>query len=337
MINNVFISESYKEQKVFEKQKNGGNIPPVNDERVKYVPIGCGKCMECRKQVARSWRVRLLEDIKEHKNGKFITLTFSNESIKELINQKPTKNWPSMKGLEGYELDNEIATRSVRLFLERWRKKFKKSLRHWLVTELGHNGSENIHLHGIIWTDESYSTIRDIWKYGYIWPRPETKVKTWVNAQTVNYIIKYVHKADEKHQFYKSKVLTSPGIGRHYMTKTDWKANKFNGKETNELYRTSDGSKIAMPIYWRNKIYSEEEREKLWLIKLDKNERWIMGEKVKIEQGEEEYYKLLEWYRIRNKKLGFGSDEKNWEREQYERERRIIKMQERLRNMPPAG
>ena len=30
-----------------------------------------------------------------------------------------------------------------------------------------------------------------------------------------------------------------------------------------ETYRTSTGHKIAMPIYWRNKIYNDEEREKL--------------------------------------------------------------------------
>ena len=47
-----------------------------------------------------------------------------------------------LKVLQGYELDNAIAAYAIRKFLERWRKKFKKSLRHWLVTELGHNGIE---------------------------------------------------------------------------------------------------------------------------------------------------------------------------------------------------
>ena len=28
-------------------------IPPIKDERVKYVPIGCQECIECRKQKAR--------------------------------------------------------------------------------------------------------------------------------------------------------------------------------------------------------------------------------------------------------------------------------------------
>ena len=42
-----------------------------------------------------------------------------------------------------------------------------------------------------------------------------------------------------------------------------------------------------MPIYYRNKIYSEEEREKLWIQKLNSNTRYILGEKIDISKGEE--------------------------------------------------
>ena len=126
-------------------KKNGGIIPAVFDNRILQVPIGCGNCIECRKKKKREWQIRLYEECEENKNGIFVTLTFSNESIRELGKE--------IKNLDGYERDNAIATLAVRRFLERWRKKHKKSVRHWLITELGHNGTENIHLHGIIWTD----------------------------------------------------------------------------------------------------------------------------------------------------------------------------------------
>jgi hypothetical protein len=35
-----------------------------------------------------------------------------------------------------------------------------------------------------------------------------------------------------------------------------------------------------MPIYWRNQLYSEEEREQLWIAKLDEGIRFIGGEKM---------------------------------------------------------
>lgn len=302
-------------------KKNGGVIPAVTDKRVLVVPVGCGKCMECRKQKARNWQVRLHEEIRNDKNGKFVTLTFSNESIKELSKD--------IKGLDGYNLDNEIAKKAVRRFLERWRKKYKKSVKHWLVTELGGNGSENIHLHGIIWTKESDKTINDIWKYGYTWIG-NNKNGGYVNEKTINYIVKYVNKIDEKHKEYNSKILTSAGIGKNYIERKDSKNNIYKGKNTQETYITRQGMKIALPIYYRNKIYTEEEKEKLWLQKLDEQIRWVNGEKVDISKGEEEYYKLLQWHRAKNKRLGYGDDQKNWELKRYENSRRNLLTKQRI-------
>ena len=262
-----------KNRKYISNKKNGGNIPPVKDERVKYVPIGCQNCMECRKQKQRGWQVRLLEDIEHHRNGKFITLTFSNESYADLAEE--------CKGIEGYELDNAIATLAVRRFLERWRKKYTTSLRHWLVTELGHQGTEHVHIHGIIWTNEPLTEVEEKWKYGFMWKGDEERKLNYVNACTVNYITKYISKVDLDHMYYKSIVLTSAGIGREYTKNWSSTQNKYKGKETIETYRTTTGHKIAMPIYWRNKIYNDQEREQLWLYRLDKNERWVCGEKIK--------------------------------------------------------
>ena len=183
------------------------------------------------------------------KNGIFVTLTFSNESITDLSSE--------IDNLTGYNLDNAIAKLAVRRFLERWRKKYKKSVRHWLVTELGHGTTEHLHLHGIIWTDESPKEIERIWKYGYIWAGDEN-VKNYVNEKTVNYIIKYVSKDDKEHKEYTPIILTSPGIGSGYMKSLNMKNNVFKGDETKEYYRTRTGHKIALPIYYRNKIYTDE-------------------------------------------------------------------------------
>lgn len=325
-----------KNPKYTSTKKNGGNIPPIQDPRVLMVPVGCGKCIECRKQEKTKWQVRLLEDVRHNKNAKFVTLTFSNESIAELAKE--------IKGLKGYDLDNEIATLAVRRFLERWRKKYDKSIRHWLITELGHEGTEHVHMHGIMWSNEELDKkletnnislldeIENIWSYGWVWKgaKHNGNYKNFVNEKTVNYITKYVHKIDKDHEYYKAKVLTSAGIGRNYIDRTDSEKHKFNGTETKETYRSRTGHEIALPIYWRNKVWTEEEREKLWLIKLDKQERWVCGEKVDISNGEEEYYKLLEWHRQRNRRLGYGDDSINWDKKKYENERRQLKINERI-------
>ena len=232
-------------------KKNGGIIPAVWDTRALYVPTGCGQCMECKNQKAREWQVRLLEDIKTNKNGKFITLTFSNESITEIskkINLIRTKSkWKTYrdkngkertrwkytekeieKQAAGYTRDNAIATYAIRHFLESWRKKNGKSLRHWLVTELGHQGTENIHLHGIVWTDE-IERIRHTWKYGFSWTGKEIngKIHNYVNQRTVNYSVKYVNKMDLDHLYYNPIILTSAGIGADYIKTLNAHLNRF--------------------------------------------------------------------------------------------------------------
>lgn len=314
-------------------KKNGGVIPAINDPRTYYVPVGCQTCIECRKQKSREWMIRLSEDIKEHKNGVFVTLTFSPEAIAKIIEEdkepedrKRKHEWKDLKKLKGYDLDNAIATKAVRLFLERWRKKYKKSIRHWLVTELGHGKTEHLHLHGILWT-EHVEDIRKIWGYGYVWDgyNVNTKRINYVNENTIAYITKYITKMDEKHLNYKPVILTSNGIGAAYSKTLAFQKNGYkpNGK-TNETYRNEKGYKMGLPIYYRNKAYSEEERERLWIEKLDKGERYVCGEKI--ERGDEETYKnLVEYHRSRTAQLGYPSPSFIWSQKAYEEVRRKMK------------
>lgn len=83
------ISEINRQSKIQKKQKkNGGNVPPITDQRTTKVPIGCQTCKECRDQKSREWQTRLLEDIKTNENGIFVTLTYSTESLQELVKPK---------------------------------------------------------------------------------------------------------------------------------------------------------------------------------------------------------------------------------------------------------
>ena len=51
--------------------------------------------------------------------------------------------------------------------------------------------------------------------------------------------------------------------------------------------------------------------------KLDKLERFVCGEKVSIKDNLEEYEILRDFYRVMNKKLGFGDDSLNWDKKMY--------------------
>lgn len=268
--------------------------------------MGCGKCIECTKQYARSWQIRLTEELKDNKHAKFVTLTFSQEALSELTEAVKVK-LIDKKGI----LENEIATIATRRFLERWRRKYGKSIKHWLVTELGHQGTQRIHMHGVIFTDKTNEEIEERWNYGKIW------VGEYVNEKTINYIIKYVSKMDMVNKGYKPKILCSAGIGKGYLDRYDSRLNKYKGEKTKNTYTFRNGREANLPMYYRNKIYSDEQREQLWMNMLDEETRYVMGEKVDISKGEEEFDELQKIYRIKNKRLGYGDDSKEWRVEEY--------------------
>ena len=115
-------------------RKNNFNAPICEDRRLLLVPAKCGKCIECRKARKREWIIRLNEEIRNNpKKATFWTLTISNEDYEKLKNDSKKKDRDS------------ICKLAVKRMLERIRKKTKKSIRYWFITELGEN-TGRIHL-----------------------------------------------------------------------------------------------------------------------------------------------------------------------------------------------
>jgi hypothetical protein len=253
-----------KNPKYKPNKKNKGKPPVCKDRRLYYIPTKCGCCIECRKEKQREWRVRLDEELRSN-FGYFTTLTIAPESIKELEIDT---------GLKWEKNPNEIATRALRLFLERARKDTKKSIRHWCVTELGEEG-DRIHLHGIFFGQKSAELVRKHWKYGFVF------IGHTCNSRSVNYITKYMLKVDVKHKTFKQIVLASKGIGSGYFDRLDYLWQKQNYKQINvATYTFRNGTKMAMPKYYKNKLFTDKEREKMWINNLNRGILWIYGEKV---------------------------------------------------------
>lgn len=270
-------------------KKNGGHTPYCDDERKKAVAIGCGKCIECRKKRANEWRVRLMIELKNHpENAHFVTMTYSDESLSK-FEQEEALN---------------VASRSIELFRKRWYKKYKCGIKHFLISELGGNDSQRMHLHGILWTEKSKEEVEEVWSYGFV------DYGEFVNERTVNYIIKYIFKIDEKHPDFVTKVWTSKGIGQGYAEGEGKCFNKFRGISTKDYYRMPSGAKVALPIYIRNKIFDENQREELWMQKLDQKKRYVCGEKIDISNGKgiQLYFKCLKYHQERTEALGYSSD-----------------------------
>lgn len=299
-----------KNPKYKPNKKNKGKPPVCKDRRLLYIPAKCGCCIECRKEKQREWRVRLEEELRLN-FGYFTTLTISPEGIKE-IEEKT--------GLKWEENPNEIATKGLRLFLERARKETGKSIKHWCVTELGEK-KDRIHLHGIFFGQKSAELIRKHWKYGFVF------IGGYCNSRSVNYMTKYMLKVDTKHPEFKQIVLASAGIGAGYMDRLDYLWQKQNYKNINvATYTFRNGTKMAMPKYYKNKIFSEKEREIMWINNLNRGLLWIYGEKVKADD-----WKTIDNLRIYWQNYGrevMGDNPIAWnamkERRKEEKQRRAI-------------
>lgn len=299
-----------KNRRYLPNKKNGGVAPVCPDERLLYVTAACGKCLECRQQKQRQWLVRMSEELRQNPNAYFITLTIDDENYNKLSNICNSKD------------NNEIATKALRLALERIRKKTGKSIKHWFITELGHEKTERLHLHGIVWGIGTDQLISEKWNYGFVY------TGYFVNEKTINYITKYMTKVDEDHPNFIGKVLCSKGIGAGYTKRIEAKKHIYKKGETIEHYRLRNGSKINLPIYYRNQLFTEEEREMLFLDKIEKGIIYVMRQKV--HRDDEEYYlQLLEEGRKTEQRI-YGNHSQEWEEQKYiNRLRKQRKKQER--------
>lgn len=297
-------------------KKNGGRPPKCTDQRLLYVPFKCGKCIECRKQKQREWRVRLSEELREN-FGYFVTTTFSDDGVKYL---------ESKTGMKWENNVNEIMTYAVRLFLERVRAATGKSMRHWFITELGEDKARG-HLHGITFGQTSAALLKKHWTFGGVY------IGTFTNEKSINYMTKYMLKVDLKHKDYTGIVLASKGIGSGYLKRGAGKWQKENYKQiTVPTYTFRNGTKMAMPKYYKDKLFTEEERQTMWLNNLERGYEYIGGERVDA-NDQESIENLRKFYRERGRTIYFD-DPIAWdfqkERRKAERQRRAVIIRRRV-------
>lgn len=104
---------------------SSGNICPAKHEHTQFF-VPCGQCGECRLSRARSWATRCVHESTQWKHSCFITLTY--------------KETPP---------NNSLYPEDTRNFIRRFRDKFKKPFKYFLVGEYGDN-FDRPHYHALI-------------------------------------------------------------------------------------------------------------------------------------------------------------------------------------------
>lgn len=216
--------------------------------------VPCGKCPACIKRRSCEWSFRLMEEEKVSDSAFFITLTYD------------TSNVPiTERGFMSLE------KRGLQLFFKRLRKlhvknvqpiglpgEVQKSLKYYAVGEYG--GRTNRPHYHIILFNAKIELIAEAWKLGHIHYGN-------VTGPSIGYTLKYMSKKgkipmwatdDREKEF----GVMSKGLGKSYIT-PDMVAWHKASLDERMYCNLKGGDKVGMPRYFKQKIYTEEERQRV--------------------------------------------------------------------------
>lgn len=242
-------------------------------KRGESTPLPCGKCYECKMRRVSGWSFRLMKEAEVSSSAFFVTLTYDPETV------PITKN--------GFMT---LSKRDCQLFLKRLRKRTNKKVKYYLAGEYSPAPKNRPHYHIIIFNAE-IEDIEIAWNLGHIHYGT-------VSEASVGYTLKYISKEGRIPLFARDDrqpefSLMSKKMGAHYLTKAMRRWHKSD--LLNRLYiPLKDGKKIAMPRYYRDKIYRKVEVEKIVIHMQNlETERWqsLSVEKQNLEMSQE--YKVI--------------------------------------------
>jgi len=207
---------------------------------IRQVPVPCGKCPPCLKRRSDAWGFRLSKEENVHTNSSFITLTYDNNHV-----PMTEKNYMT------------LCKKDFQDFMKRLRKYHSKSIKikYWACGEYG-STTFRPHYHAIIFNLDR-EKLTKAWTLGTVHIGD-------VSGASIAYTTKYMnkgrriplHKNDDRLPEFS---LMSKKLGSNYLTDD---IIKYHQEDITRNYLTLEGGvKIAMPRYYREKIYSEKQRK----------------------------------------------------------------------------
>lgn len=212
-----------------------------------WIEVPCGKCPECRKRRISGWSFRLMQEFKVSHSAYFITLTYDTVHVPlsrsgyMTLNKKQCQDF--FKRLRHYDTIEES----------------QLPIKYYLCGEYG-GQTNRPHYHIILFNVKSLASITKAWQYGSFHMGE-------VNVKSVGYTLKYLdkekripmHRNDDRIPEFS---LMSKGLGSNYLTPQMVQYHKAD--LVNRVCCTlEDQKKIAMPRYYKDKIYSESQRSQI--------------------------------------------------------------------------
>lgn len=213
------------------------------------IPLPCGRCPMCLKRRASGWSFRLVKEGERALSSFFITLTYNTQHVP--ITQKGFMS---------------LSKRDLQLFIKRLRKNETTTdqkqfpIKYYAVGEYG--GKTNRPHYHLILFNASISSIQKSWVSRDGVSIGEIHYGT-VSEASIGYALKYMHKKNkgERGSWYDGErqfALMSKRLGSNYLSTAvkKWHTNDLDKRFYIPL---KDGKKIAMPRYFKDKIYNSEQ------------------------------------------------------------------------------
>jgi hypothetical protein len=214
----------------------------------KRLTVPCGKCGNCRRARRNQWAFRLQQELKDSENAYFITLTYSDERLPEFIDYYSG------------EIKSNLVKEDLQKFIKRlreqqYRQTKERKFRYYAVGEYGtETDRAHYHLIGFNIDRSIINRLDHIWGHGHV------HVGT-VNEGSILYVAKYhVNRdmdADEDGRQKEFATMSKrPAIGHGYIKRNyNWHIDNMNS------YIMQNGYKKAMPRYYKDKIFQDENKE----------------------------------------------------------------------------
>lgn len=204
------------------------------------IPVPCSKCPPCKKRRTSGWSFRLVKEGERSNTALFVTLTYDTKFV-------PITNNGFMN----------LSKSDVQKFMKRLRKLSNAKLKYYLCGEYGTQRMRP-HYHIILFNADK-EKVELAWSLDRI-PLGSIFIGE-VSEASIGYTLKYMTKKGKIPIHYnddrlKEFSLMSKGLGSNYLTKQMIKWHK-NDLEKRMYCNLKDGKKIAMPRYYKDKIYNK--------------------------------------------------------------------------------
>lgn len=208
---------------------------------IEKVPVPCGRCPTCKLRRVNGWVFRMLEEDKISTSSHFVTLTYDTSTVPISDNGFMT-----------------LSKEDFQKFMKRLRKLCPQSkLKYYAVGEYG-SINRRPHYHAIVFNCPDNEMFNTAWGLGSVFVGA-------VSSDSVAYTMKYIDKQTSRKTHFRDDrlpefPLMSKGLGKNYLTD---EIIEYHKADISRLYAVKEGGhKIALPRYYREKIYSESDLRK---------------------------------------------------------------------------